>query len=172
MTPRQRSRFIAGFTAILFIFLFFGFFQWTSRMVGKSYSGRFLPLSNQEKDISSNLRAHVYMLAEEIGERNIWQPQRLNAAAAYIEKIWQEQGFIVQRQEYQVRGVESANENHCRTKLYLLEHIMIRCWVLQVPMIMVQAWHRYLRSHGFLLNQNLSGRSVSLHSPMRSPLSF
>ncbi len=109
MTPRQRIRFIAGFTAILFIFLFFGFFQWTSRMVGKSYSGRFLPLSEQEKNISSNLRDHVFMLADEIGERNIWQPTKLNAAAVYIEKIWQKQGFAVQLQKYEARGVESAN---------------------------------------------------------------
>jgi Zn-dependent M28 family amino/carboxypeptidase len=49
------------------------------------------------------------MLADEIGERNIWLPQKLNAAAAYIEKVWQEQSFVVQHQEYAARGVESAN---------------------------------------------------------------
>lgn len=78
-------------------------------MVGKSYSGRFLPLSVQEKEISANLRDHVFMLADEIGERNIWLPQKLNAAAAYIEKVWQEQSFDVQHQEYAARGVESTN---------------------------------------------------------------
>ena len=78
-------------------------------MVGKSYSGQFLPLSEQENGISSNLRDHVFMLAGEIGERNIWLPQKLNAAAAYIEKIWQDQNFTVQRQEYAARGVESTN---------------------------------------------------------------
>jgi hypothetical protein len=44
-------------------------------MVGRPYSGRFLPLSEQEKEISGNLRSHVFMLAGEIGERNIWLPQ-------------------------------------------------------------------------------------------------
>lgn len=78
-------------------------------MVGKSYSGHFLPLTEQEKDISSNLHAHVFMLAKEIGERNIWQPQKLNAAAAYIENTWQAQGYTVKRQKYEARGVESAN---------------------------------------------------------------
>ena len=109
MGPKKRSWYSASFIVILFVFLFFGFFHWTSNMVAKSYSGRFLPLSEQEKDISSNLRDHVFMLAGEIGERNIWLPQKLNAAAAYIEIIWQEQNFAVQRQEYEARGVESAN---------------------------------------------------------------
>jgi len=78
-------------------------------MLGKSYSGPFLPLSEQEKEISSNLRSHVFMLADEIGERNIWLPQKLKAAAAYIEKVWQDQNFVVQQQEYAARDVESAN---------------------------------------------------------------
>ena len=108
MEPKQQSWFIAGFFVLFFV-IFFGFFYWASLMVGKSYSGRFLPLSEKEKFISSNLHDHVFMLAGEIGERNIWLPKKLNAAAAYIEKIWQEQNFAVQRQEYETRGVKSAN---------------------------------------------------------------
>jgi Zn-dependent M28 family amino/carboxypeptidase len=108
MKPKKQSWFITGFLVILLI-LFFGFFYWTSLMVEKSYSGRFLPLSEKEKHISSNLHDHIFMLAGEIGERNIWLPQKLNAAAEYIEKIWQEQNFAVQPQEYETRGVKSAN---------------------------------------------------------------
>jgi Zn-dependent M28 family amino/carboxypeptidase len=78
-------------------------------MSGKSYSGPFLPLSEEEKDISRNLRNHVFMLADEIGERNIWQPAKLHAAAEYIHNVWQEQGFDVKHQGYEARGVESAN---------------------------------------------------------------
>ena len=109
MGNKQRSRFIAGFIVILLASLLFALFHWTTRMVGKSYSGRFLPLSEQEKKISVNLRGHVFMLAGEIGERNILLPQKLNAAAAYIKKIWQEQDFAVQFQEYTARDVKSAN---------------------------------------------------------------
>lgn len=108
MEPKQQNWFITGFLVILSI-TYFGFFYWTSLMVGKSYSGRFLPLSEKEKHISSNLHEHVFTLAGEIGERNIWLPQKLNAAAAYIEKTWQEQNFDVQHQEYETRGVKSAN---------------------------------------------------------------
>ena len=78
-------------------------------MPEKSYSGLFLPLSEKEKIISSNLYNHVYKLAGKIGERNIWLPSKLNAAAAYIENTWRGQEYTVQRQEYDARGVKSAN---------------------------------------------------------------
>jgi len=109
MGPKQRSRFFAAFIAICCAFLVFGLFQHPVLMSGKSYSGPFLPLSEQEKDISHKLHNHVFLLADEIGERNIWQPARLDAAAEYIENVWQEQGFFVKRQEYEARGVKSAN---------------------------------------------------------------
>jgi len=109
MKPRQRSQLIAGFLIIFSVFILIALFLQTAQMIGKSYSGHFLPLSVQEKEISANLRGHVFMLADEIGERNIWLPQKLNAAAVYIEQVWQEQSFAVQRQEYAARGVESAN---------------------------------------------------------------
>ena len=108
MNPGQRSWFIAALTTILFIFLFC-FFLWPGQMTGKSYSGRFLPLSAEEIKISTSLRRHIFMLAEEIGERNIWLPQKLTAAAEFIEKNWQAQNFVVQRQEYDARGVKSTN---------------------------------------------------------------
>lgn len=109
MKPRQRSQLIAGFLIIFSVFILIALFLQTAQMIGKSYSGHFLPLSVQEKEISANLRGHVFMLADEIGERNIWLPQKLNAAAVYIEQVWQEQSFAVQRQEYAARSVESAN---------------------------------------------------------------
>ena len=78
-------------------------------MPGKSYSGHFLPLSEKEKGISSNLHDHVYKLAGDIGERNIWLPSKLNAAAAYIESSWINQDYTVRHQEYEARGVKSTN---------------------------------------------------------------
>ncbi len=81
----------------------------TFHMSGTSYAGPFLPLSETEKDISSRLHRHVVMLAEKIGERNIWLQQNLNAAAAYIATTWKEEGFVIERQEYEARGVGSVN---------------------------------------------------------------
>jgi len=109
MGPKQRSRLIAAFIAICSAFLVLGIFRCRIPMSEKSYSGPFLPLSDEEKHISRNLRTHVFMLADEIGERNIWHPTKLHEAAEYIDNVWQEQGFVVKHQEYEARGVESAN---------------------------------------------------------------
>ena len=46
------------------------------------------------------LRAHVQVLAGEIGERNTFRPQALRRAAAYIEQAWRNQGYTVTRHEY------------------------------------------------------------------------
>ncbi len=55
------------------------------------------------------LRAHVAHLAGEIGERNVWRPRALAAAAEYIEANWRAQGYDVAHQWYEAAGVRSAN---------------------------------------------------------------
>ena len=55
------------------------------------------------------LRAHVVRLAEEIGERNVFRPGALAAAADYIAEQWRGFGYRVARQEYRVQGVRCAN---------------------------------------------------------------
>ena len=78
-------------------------------MPEKSYSGHFLPLSDAEKKIYSNLLKHVYKLADDIGERNIWLPSKLSAAANYIEENWANQDYTVLHQDYDARGAKSTN---------------------------------------------------------------
>ena len=101
--------FFAGFTLLCLIVLSAAVFYGLSRMAQKSYTGHFLPLSEEEQEISSNLHNHIYRLADQIGERNIWQPEKLSETAAYIEQSWQEQGYTVRRQEYDARGVPAFN---------------------------------------------------------------
>jgi len=55
------------------------------------------------------LRAHVNKLAGEIGEHNIFCPDALHAAEAYIVEEWQRQGYAVHKQTYTVQGIECAN---------------------------------------------------------------
>jgi Zn-dependent M28 family amino/carboxypeptidase len=63
-----------------------------------------------QKEINPDqLRRHVYRLANEIGERNVFHPQALSDAADYIKDIWQQQGYQVNQQQYTVRGVVSVN---------------------------------------------------------------
>jgi Zn-dependent M28 family amino/carboxypeptidase len=60
-------------------------------------------------EMQAALRAHVTKLAGDIGERNVFRPQALRRASAYIEQTWQAQGYNVARQEYQTRGETVAN---------------------------------------------------------------
>ena len=55
------------------------------------------------------LRAHVQMLAGTIGERNIWQYEGLNRAAAYIERTLTHYGYEPSRQIYDVNRVPVSN---------------------------------------------------------------
>jgi hypothetical protein len=55
------------------------------------------------------LERHVEQLAHEIGERNVFRPQALAAAADYIQSVWEAQGYEVARQVYEVEGVDCAN---------------------------------------------------------------
>lgn len=56
-----------------------------------------------------HLKAHVAALAGEIGERNVFRPAALQAAADYIAGEWRAQGYQVVPQVYEVRGISSAN---------------------------------------------------------------
>lgn len=59
--------------------------------------------------LACSLRTHVEQLAGKIGERNIFRPQALQAAASYIERQWEQQGYAVERLGYDVSGVSCLN---------------------------------------------------------------
>lgn len=59
--------------------------------------------------LMQRLRAHVYELAGKIGEHNVFHPEALHAAEAYITKEWERQGYAVRRQAYTEQDVECAN---------------------------------------------------------------
>jgi len=80
-----------------------------TKMPGSSYSIRLQPLSAYEQEVSPNLKQHVSMLAEKIGERNIWKYSNLKASAHYIEKSMTELGYEVNKQEYAVKDVNVEN---------------------------------------------------------------
>ena len=59
--------------------------------------------------LADRLRTHVGKLAGEIGERNVFHPRTLRAAAEYIRGEWAAQGYQVAAQNYTVEGVLSEN---------------------------------------------------------------
>ncbi len=58
---------------------------------------------------ADRLRAHLRRLAVDIGERNVFRPGTLEAAARYIEGQWTAQGYAVRPVTYEVEGTECAN---------------------------------------------------------------
>jgi Zn-dependent M28 family amino/carboxypeptidase len=58
---------------------------------------------------AATLEAHVRELAGTIGERNVYRPQALRAAADYIAQTWRAQGYAVTTHEYEAYGVRCAN---------------------------------------------------------------
>lgn len=60
-------------------------------------------------DLPGRLAHHVERLAADIGERNVWHPAALRAAAGYIRDEWSAQGYAVREQSYEVRGLRCAN---------------------------------------------------------------
>src|SRR6516165_5869012 len=66
-------------------------------------------MNDDDHLLTHRLRAHVTSLAEEIGERNVFNSEALRRAAAYIEAEWGAQGYGVERLEYDVSAIPCAN---------------------------------------------------------------
>ena len=65
------------------------------------------------------------MLAETIGERNIYRPRALADAAAYIEQQWLDMGYAPVPQSYSVQGVRCSNLEVTRSGTRLPAEILL-----------------------------------------------
>ena len=81
----------------------------STNMPSTSYSGPFEPLSEEEAAVRGRLEQHVRMLADEIGERNIWHPKGLHASVHFISQVLADVGYDVEIQEYMVQGIPVKN---------------------------------------------------------------
>jgi Zn-dependent M28 family amino/carboxypeptidase len=59
--------------------------------------------------LEAQLEAHITALADEIGPRNVYAPDKLNAAAEYISAFWEEAGYEVETQTFSVENVLCRN---------------------------------------------------------------
>lgn len=79
-------------------------------MPGASFSGTPPPLDAEGRALEARLAAHVQVLAERIGERNVPAfPERLEAAAQYVEQQLTAAGYAVTRQRFVVDDLPVAN---------------------------------------------------------------
>jgi Zn-dependent M28 family amino/carboxypeptidase len=58
---------------------------------------------------ASRLRAHVAMLAETIGDRNVWRCEALDRAARYIAAQFSDGGYVPQLQTFDVAKIPVSN---------------------------------------------------------------
>lgn len=79
------------------------------RMPGQSYRGPLPPLTPEQLALREELRRHVWKLAGEIGERNVFQPDRYRAAADYVEAGLAQTGRSVRRQSFEARAERCHN---------------------------------------------------------------
>ncbi len=57
---------------------------WCTNMPGRSHQGPLEPLTVEQRALETRLRAHVTVLANDIGERNVAAPERLTSARDYL----------------------------------------------------------------------------------------
>jgi hypothetical protein len=74
------------------------------RMPGHSFSGPPPPLMPEEQEIRQRLATHVHALAGDIGARNLWRADALEAAAQYVEDRFRDFGYQVREQPFEARG--------------------------------------------------------------------
>lgn len=78
-------------------------------MPGATFAGTLPVATVDEAAAAGRLKAHVQKLAGDIGERNLWRYDQLNAAADYIEKSLADSGYKPSRQSYECQGKTVAN---------------------------------------------------------------
>ena len=110
LVPRGRSqwRWLLLRWTVVSVFLLSGL-SWMTSVPDSSYSGPFQPLSEDEVFIRDRLKKHVVKLADDIGERNVWHYEGLEASVQYIENVLVGLGYQVGRHEFQVEGTTVAN---------------------------------------------------------------
>ena len=67
------------------------------------------PVSGSDQRAADRLREDVSALALRIGERHIWRPDALRAAADHIRSGFSDAGYLPAAQPFRVRGVEVQN---------------------------------------------------------------
>lgn len=91
-------------SGVLIAALVFGCWLVMIRMPSKSYRGPLPPLTGHQAALRDALERDVTALAGGIGERNVFNPAKLEAAADYIANAFAAAGYQVMRQTYEASG--------------------------------------------------------------------
>lgn len=99
--------------ALVAIALAAGLWRLMIRMPGDSYRGAPLSPSGEEREAAVRLERDVRKLAVAIGERSVWKPAGLRAAADHIEQVFRGLGYAVASDPHEsfgqtVRNIEAT----------------------------------------------------------------
>ena len=108
LVTRSAEKRLAVLFLVLLVLITWGW--WSMILMPlKSFRGSLPPMSPQQTALRDELRRHVEKLGGEIGERNVYQPRRLRAAAEYVEGRFTNAGFKVARQSFTAMGEACHN---------------------------------------------------------------
>ncbi|MCG3180645.1 MAG: Bacterial leucyl aminopeptidase [Phycisphaerae bacterium] len=82
--------------------LLVGAFLYFTWMPGRSYGGPLPALTASQTLTRDRLKADVAHLAGDIGDRNLWRPDKMSEAASWIETRFLAAGYTPRRQEFPV----------------------------------------------------------------------
>ena len=90
---------------VILVCFYYGHSYYRSfRTPGQSFTGTLELLDNFQAHVRDHLKAHVTVLAGQIGERNLDHYDHLEAAAAYIRQNLEQQDYQVRELDYTVQG--------------------------------------------------------------------
>lgn len=98
---------------------------WSKAALPESTPAMNRAMNSPSPILADRLRGHVTHLAVEIGQRNVFRPDALHAAADYIRSVWAAQNYPVNSQYYQAMGVKSENLEVRRTGKTKPEEIIL-----------------------------------------------
>jgi Zn-dependent M28 family amino/carboxypeptidase len=104
-------------------------------MPGRSYSGPFEPLDEDEVELHDRLKDHVAVLGGRIGERNVWHFSELEAAAIYIQSHFEEYGYSPE-----IQVLESGGE--------MVKNIAVELTGSEIPEEIIVIGAHYDSVHG------------------------
>ena len=99
---------LSVFALFLIIVCLWGYYIMV-KMPGKSYRGQLPALTDKQIAIRDELTGVIKKLADEIGERNIWNHKQFTAAGDFIENSLIQAGYKTRRQDYEVQGKTCCN---------------------------------------------------------------
>ena len=87
------------------------FLYWMISMPGTSHEGPLPTMTAGEEELSERLKAHVRVMATEIGPRNTIDDggEGLRRARDYLEGVWTRQGFAVNRHSFAVESEQMVS---------------------------------------------------------------